>query len=93
MISAGIRASHLPQDISYERINQLPEAAGVYYFYNTYGNVIYIGKSINIRKRIHQHFGNIDSKTDKFGQFAEHFLLNQSKIGFLHPFRQVFLSS
>ncbi|MBK9564475.1 MAG: GIY-YIG nuclease family protein [Saprospiraceae bacterium] len=66
MISAGIRASHLPQDISYERINQLPEAAGVYYFYNTYGNVIYIGKSINIRKRIHQHFGNIDSKTDKF---------------------------
>jgi DNA polymerase-3 subunit epsilon len=66
LISAGIRASHLPQDISMDRINQLPEAVGVYYFYNTYGHIIYIGKSINIRKRVIQHFGNMDSKTDKF---------------------------
>lgn len=66
LIAAGIRASHLPQDISKERINQLPESVGVYYFYNTYGHVIYIGKSINIKKRVIQHFGNIDTKTDKF---------------------------
>jgi DNA polymerase III subunit epsilon len=66
LINAGIKASHLPKDISMERIHNLPEEVGVYYFYNEYGQVIYVGKSINIRKRIQQHFGNIDSKTDKF---------------------------
>ncbi len=66
LINAGIKASHLPKDISMDRIHNLPETSGVYYFYNEYGTVIYVGKSINIRKRIMQHFGNIDSKTDKF---------------------------
>ncbi|MBK9741927.1 MAG: GIY-YIG nuclease family protein [Saprospiraceae bacterium] len=66
IINAGIKASHLPKDITMEMIHSLPESAGVYYFYNVYGQVIYVGKSINIRKRIMQHFGNIDSKTDKF---------------------------
>lgn len=66
IINAGIKASHLPKDISIERLHGLPESVGVYYFYNVYGHVIYVGKSINIRKRIMQHFGNIDSKTDKF---------------------------
>lgn len=66
LINAGIRASHLPKDITLDRIHQLPEEAGVYYFYNAYGHVIYVGKSINIRKRVMQHFGKIDAKTDKF---------------------------
>ena len=66
LINAGIKASHLPKDITTERISNLPESVGVYYFYNVYGLVIYVGKSINIRKRIMQHFGNIDIKTDKF---------------------------
>lgn len=66
LVNAGIKASHLPKDISLERIHNLPESAGVYYFYNIYGTVIYIGKSINIKKRVMQHFGNIDSKSDKF---------------------------
>ncbi len=66
LINAGIKASHLPKDITTERISNLPESVGVYYFYNVHGLVIYVGKSINIRKRIMQHFGNIDIKTDKF---------------------------
>jgi DNA polymerase-3 subunit epsilon len=66
IVNAGIRASHLPKDISSERIKVLPEEAGVYYFYNVNGHVIYVGKSINIKKRVIQHFGNMDTKTDKF---------------------------
>ncbi|MBK9736005.1 MAG: GIY-YIG nuclease family protein [Saprospiraceae bacterium] len=66
IVNAGIKASHLPKDISLERIHNLPESAGVYYFYNVYGHVIYVGKSINIKKRVMQHFGNMDAKTDKF---------------------------
>ncbi|MCB0660409.1 MAG: GIY-YIG nuclease family protein [Saprospiraceae bacterium] len=66
LINAGIEASHLPKDISLERLHSLPETIGVYYMYNVYGQVIYVGKSINIRKRLMQHFGGIDAKTDKF---------------------------
>lgn len=65
-INAGIKASALPKSIRNEQISALPETTGVYYFYNTFGHVIYVGKSVNIRKRILQHFRNTDQKTDKF---------------------------
>jgi len=66
LVSAGIRASHLPKDITQDTIKSLPESCGVYYFYNSGGHVIYVGKSISIQKRVRQHFGQIDAKTDKF---------------------------
>ncbi len=40
----------------------------MYYFYDEKGEVIYVGKSINIRKRIIQHF-NIDYKSRKSIEF------------------------
>lgn len=43
-------------------INNLPEKAGVYYFYNADNELIYIGKSNNIRQRILQHLGNVSSR-------------------------------
>lgn len=39
-------------------IEKLPQKAGVYYFHNERGDLIYIGKSNNIRKRIIQHLAN-----------------------------------
>ncbi len=44
-------------------IDKLPEKTGVYYFYDENYELIYIGKSINIHKRVLQHLNN--SKTDK----------------------------
>ncbi|AZS49459.1 endonuclease [Entomomonas moraniae] len=38
----------------------LPERPGVYYFYNSENTLLYIGKSINIRKRVLSHFYNIN---------------------------------
>lgn len=67
-VKEGQQATHLPRNISSEFIQSLPESAGVYYFFNEYGTIIYIGKSINIRKRVMQHFGKIDGKSDKFIQ-------------------------
>jgi len=37
-------------------IDELPSITGVYYLHNEEGDIIYIGKSKNIRKRINQHF-------------------------------------
>ena len=46
-------------------INKLPNDIGVYYIHNDNGDVIYIGKSKNIKNRISQHFTNNSSKSKK----------------------------
>jgi DNA polymerase-3 subunit epsilon len=43
---------HLPREV-YESV---PEKTGVYYFHDTKGKIIYVGKAINIRSRIYSHF-------------------------------------
>ncbi|MBK9257459.1 MAG: GIY-YIG nuclease family protein [Saprospiraceae bacterium] len=65
LINAGIKEVNLPQNITLDKLHSLPETPGVYYFYNTYGTVIYVGKAINIKKRVFQHFSKTDSKAEK----------------------------
>jgi len=50
-------------NISAEFIESLPQEIGVYYFYNDKEELIYIGKSKNIRKRILNHL--LNSRTNK----------------------------
>jgi DNA polymerase-3 subunit epsilon len=40
------------------KLNKLPEEPGVYYLWDEKGELIYIGKSINIKSRILQHLHN-----------------------------------
>ncbi|MDX2285731.1 MAG: exonuclease domain-containing protein [Bacteroidia bacterium] len=44
--------SHLPRST----VDGLPEETGVYYFHDARGEVLYVGKSTNIRKRVLSHF-------------------------------------
>jgi DNA polymerase III subunit epsilon len=60
-----IRESHLPPNITLDRLNSIPEACGVYYLYDEQGTVIYVGKSINIRKRLFEHFSDTTTKGEK----------------------------
>jgi DNA polymerase-3 subunit epsilon len=46
-------------------IENLPTETGVYYIHDENGNIIYIGKSNNIQKRVTQHFTGSDSKSKK----------------------------
>jgi DNA polymerase-3 subunit epsilon len=46
-------------------LKKLPEATGVYYFRDKEGNIIYIGKSNNMRARAISHFNNKESKARK----------------------------
>nr|WP_321244843.1 exonuclease domain-containing protein [uncultured Psychroserpens sp.] len=46
-------------------IDNLPSVTGVYYIHNENGDIIYIGKSKNIKHRINQHFSNTSSKSKK----------------------------
>ncbi|GGG43092.1 exonuclease [Bizionia arctica] len=46
-------------------LNNLPNSTGVYYIHNVNGEIIYIGKSKNIKNRLSQHFTNANSKSKK----------------------------
>jgi DNA polymerase III subunit epsilon len=46
----------LPPNLPKEEFDKLPAKPGVYYFHDARGQVIYVGKAINIRKRIAGHF-------------------------------------
>jgi DNA polymerase-3 subunit epsilon len=64
-INQGIKETKLPQNISIERLNAVPEACGVYYLHDAQGVVIYVGKSLNIRKRLFEHFADHSPKGEK----------------------------
>lgn len=68
MVNLGIRESLLPKNFDLEKIHALPEACGVYYFHDTDGNVVYVGKSINIKKRVAEHFADKTEKASKLQQ-------------------------
>lgn len=51
-----VKFSSLPECLNSEKIYGLPERPGIYYFHNQQGEIIYIGKSKNIRKRVLSHF-------------------------------------
>ncbi|MCI0751350.1 MAG: ribonuclease H-like domain-containing protein [Flammeovirgaceae bacterium] len=46
----------LPPNLPKEDFDRLPAKPGVYYFQNARGHVIYVGKAVNIKKRIAGHF-------------------------------------
>jgi DNA polymerase III subunit epsilon len=62
LINQGVQASKLPPNITLEQLHEFPEECGVYYFHNANGDVIYTGKSINIKKRLLDHFANNTQK-------------------------------
>jgi DNA polymerase-3 subunit epsilon len=64
------RKLELPPLLAPEVLDQLPEETGVYYFHDTTGRVMYVGKAVDIRRRVKSHFtGQSDFRFEKF--FAE----------------------
>ncbi len=52
------RLSKLNPRLDISKLDQIPDEPGVYYFYNERGDLIYIGKSRNLRERISTHLSN-----------------------------------
>lgn len=65
LVNHGVRAAKLPENITLERLHAAPESCGVYYLHDVRGEVIYVGKSINIRKRLFEHFADPTPKGEK----------------------------
>ncbi len=62
-IKADIKSGMVPKLL--DIVEKMPSKVGVYYIHNQNGDVVYIGKSKNIKKRINQHFTGKNSKSKK----------------------------
>lgn len=62
-LKKGKGEQFLPPHISQEKFQSLPEATGIYFFHDKHGQVIYVGKAVNIKSRFKSHFsGNTQEK-------------------------------
>jgi len=50
------KEQNLPANLAKTAIDALPMLPGVYYFHDQKGKVIYVGKAVNIKKRVCSHF-------------------------------------
>ncbi len=51
----------LPLQLDKKIIDLLPSKPGVYYFHDVKGKIIYVGKAVNIKKRVSSHFTHHDA--------------------------------
>jgi DNA polymerase-3 subunit epsilon len=77
MIKKTAQDQRLPPNLPPEDFEQLPEKPGVYYFYNQARKVIYVGKAINLRKRVASHFSGHSIQPQR-----QHFLRDICGISF-----------
>lgn len=67
----------LPLNLDKQVIDQLPSRPGVYYFHNNKDKVIYVGKAINLKKRVSSHFTHNDPDSKR-----QHFIRNIYKVSY-----------
>lgn len=68
-----------PPGLPREEYEKLPNTPGVYYFKNAKGKIIYVGKAINIKKRVLGHF--YDKKTKEVTLCSETAYLDYEETG------------
>ncbi|MFC6095644.1 exonuclease domain-containing protein [Flavobacterium qiangtangense] len=62
MVKKTAQDQQLPPNLPPQDFERLPNCAGVYYFHDSTGKTVYVGKAINIKKRVASHFsGNSSS--------------------------------
>ncbi|MEZ4998955.1 MAG: exonuclease domain-containing protein [Bacteroidales bacterium] len=52
------KAAKLHPSLDLSRLEEIPEDAGIYYFHDENGDIIYVGKSRNLSQRIATHLSN-----------------------------------
>lgn len=57
-INKKVRLASLPPNIDPEVVDNLPNCPGVYSFFGKNGELLYVGKSVDIKKRVQSHFTN-----------------------------------
>ncbi|MCJ8209945.1 GIY-YIG nuclease family protein [Mucilaginibacter sp. RS28] len=71
------REQVLPANLPKSNIERLPYTPGVYYFHDAHDRVIYVGKAVNIKKRVCSHFTGNNT-----GYQRQEFMRNIHRISF-----------
>lgn len=77
MIKKTAPDQRLPPNLPPADFESLPEKPGVYYFYNAQKKVVYVGKAVNLKKRVASHFTG-----HKITPQRQHFLRDIHSISF-----------
>ncbi|MGC4102523.1 exonuclease domain-containing protein [Ferruginibacter sp.] len=75
MLKRSSKDQWLPLHLDKKEIEQLPTKPGVYYFHNSKNKIVYVGKAINIKKRVSSHFTHNDPDRKR-----QNFLRNIHKV-------------
>ncbi len=60
-----VRDIKIPTSINREYLENIPHATGVYYLLDKNGNIVYVGKSVDLRNRIWTHFTEMSERALK----------------------------
>lgn len=63
-INEEVNPKILHPNLNIDTLDEIPNKAGVYKFFNENNQIIYIGKSIHLKKRIEQHLRNRKTKKE-----------------------------
>lgn len=77
MVRKVSQDQRLPPNLPPEDFEQLPQKPGVYYFHDRSKKVIYVGKAVNLKKRVASHFSGHSVKPQR-----QHFLREIHGISF-----------
>jgi DNA polymerase-3 subunit epsilon len=77
MLKRNSAEQWLPMNLDKEVIDKLPAKPGVYYFHNNKDRIIYVGKAVNLKKRVSSHFTHNDTDNKR-----QQFIRNIHKITF-----------
>jgi len=64
-LKRGSKEQMLPPNLPRQQFDELPEKQGVYYFHDENGKIIYVGKAVNIKRRVSTHFGGNSTRKQK----------------------------
>lgn len=65
-VAKQIKRPALPKGLEAELVTGLPETPGVYIFEDDSGQPLYVGKSVNIKKRVMSHFSRDHAESKEF---------------------------
>lgn len=81
MLKRTSKDQALPPNLPAEQFEALPQVAGVYYFKDQVGKVIYVGKATNIRKRVASHFSGNNPNPQRQNFLREIYSIDFEKCG------------
>ncbi len=63
VVNKLLKTSVVPSNVDQREIEALQETSGVYLFYGKDGELLYVGKSVNVKERVRSHFANDHSSS------------------------------